>query len=371
MEMDRRLTIGEFAALTGLTARALRLYAEAGVLAPIEVDATTGYRSYARSQLERAQHVRLLRAAGIAVADLIEVLDVPPARALVRLDEHMSALNASHAQARAAIGLVRARLTTHQGVAMSRTTVRSDLLASAVDAASRCCASDDAGDSPLVGIRLRVDEAGLHFVGSDRYSAAFAEIACNWTASVASERLVPPGFLASAADSWPAVVEVELAEGELRVNGETVPTLDKIFPNVDQFLPHLDRLASGCEVSTADLLAALPDTDGPGDAEPMVELEFVLESQELRMTPRGRRLPLTDRGKSVHLRARGDVVMQKAWVSPARLRTILAGVGDTAVLSLARLEPIAIGDAANPAQRFLLMPMAPMDVADLPAGVSA
>jgi hypothetical protein len=67
---SQEAAIGEFAALTGLTARALRLYADARVLTTFDVDAGSGYRSYGRTQLERAERVRLLRASGVAVADL-------------------------------------------------------------------------------------------------------------------------------------------------------------------------------------------------------------------------------------------------------------------------------------------------------------
>ncbi len=42
-----RMTIGEFAREAGLTAKALRLYDEMGLIEPAEVDPATGYRYYA------------------------------------------------------------------------------------------------------------------------------------------------------------------------------------------------------------------------------------------------------------------------------------------------------------------------------------
>jgi MerR family regulatory protein len=49
------VSIGEFARLSRLSPKALRLYDELGLLVPAEVDAETGYRWYADTQLERAR----------------------------------------------------------------------------------------------------------------------------------------------------------------------------------------------------------------------------------------------------------------------------------------------------------------------------
>ncbi|WP_141393735.1 MerR family transcriptional regulator, partial [Brachybacterium alimentarium] len=49
------LSIGELAAASGLSPKALRMYAESGLLAPRRVDPFTGYRSYGADQIERAR----------------------------------------------------------------------------------------------------------------------------------------------------------------------------------------------------------------------------------------------------------------------------------------------------------------------------
>ena len=59
------LTIGEFAQETGLTAKALRLYDDLGLVVPAEVDARTGYRRYAPDQVAAARLVARLRTAGV------------------------------------------------------------------------------------------------------------------------------------------------------------------------------------------------------------------------------------------------------------------------------------------------------------------
>jgi CRP-like cAMP-binding protein len=71
------MSIGEFAALVGLTPRALRRYGEAGVLEPVHVDPQTGYRSYAPAQAADGRLVALLRRLEMAVADIKLVLQEP------------------------------------------------------------------------------------------------------------------------------------------------------------------------------------------------------------------------------------------------------------------------------------------------------
>lgn len=62
------MSIGEFARLSRLSAKALRLYGELGLLAPVRVDAATGYRRYADAQLEQARLVSSLRRIGVPSA---------------------------------------------------------------------------------------------------------------------------------------------------------------------------------------------------------------------------------------------------------------------------------------------------------------
>ena len=71
------LTIGDFARRTGLTPKALRLYDDLGLLAPAEVDPSSGYRRYAEEQLDRARLVATLRLVGMPLARIEEVLGAP------------------------------------------------------------------------------------------------------------------------------------------------------------------------------------------------------------------------------------------------------------------------------------------------------
>jgi DNA-binding transcriptional MerR regulator len=85
VETERMLSIGRFARLSGLTAKALRHYDELGLVRPAYVDGWTGYRWYERSQLRDAVAVRRLRALRVPldeVAVLIRADDEPLREAL-------------------------------------------------------------------------------------------------------------------------------------------------------------------------------------------------------------------------------------------------------------------------------------------------
>jgi DNA-binding transcriptional MerR regulator len=68
--MTDDLTAGEFQAMTGLSAKALRLYAERGIVTPARVDPASGYRFYTRDQLQHGMTVDLLRRAQVGLAGL-------------------------------------------------------------------------------------------------------------------------------------------------------------------------------------------------------------------------------------------------------------------------------------------------------------
>ncbi|MGO1227920.1 MAG: MerR family transcriptional regulator [Brachybacterium sp.] len=70
------LSIGELAAASGLSPKALRLYAESGLLVPRRVDPFTGYRSYGGDQVERARLIAALRGLGMGLARIGVLCDL-------------------------------------------------------------------------------------------------------------------------------------------------------------------------------------------------------------------------------------------------------------------------------------------------------
>ena len=94
------LTIGDFARAAGLTAKALRLYDDLGLLRPVEVDEHSGYRRYAPTQLASARLVATLRLVGMPLARIQQVLDAPPAAAVREVEAFWAQVEADTATRR-------------------------------------------------------------------------------------------------------------------------------------------------------------------------------------------------------------------------------------------------------------------------------
>jgi DNA-binding transcriptional MerR regulator len=73
------ISIGRFAALTGLTVKALRLYEARDLLRPALVDFHSGYRYYTRDQVATARRIRLLRSLEMPLDEIRATLHAPDA----------------------------------------------------------------------------------------------------------------------------------------------------------------------------------------------------------------------------------------------------------------------------------------------------
>jgi DNA-binding transcriptional MerR regulator len=93
--MENFLTIGEFAEATRISPKALRLYAEHGLLMPTRVDGDSGYRYYRTEQLHVARVIALLRVADMSLREIRRFL-VDPRPEL--LDEYGERLATEHAR---------------------------------------------------------------------------------------------------------------------------------------------------------------------------------------------------------------------------------------------------------------------------------
>jgi DNA-binding transcriptional MerR regulator len=95
MPNDERLTIGAMARRSGLTTKALRHYDAIGLLRPVDVDPSTGYRRYAPEQVPQARTIRRLRDLDVpldVIGDLLRADD--PAKADEILARHAAAVEA-------------------------------------------------------------------------------------------------------------------------------------------------------------------------------------------------------------------------------------------------------------------------------------
>lgn len=67
--------IGQFAQIAGVSVRTLRHYDDVALLRPAAVDASTGYRSYAASQLPLLNRILVLKDLGFTLAEITQMLE--------------------------------------------------------------------------------------------------------------------------------------------------------------------------------------------------------------------------------------------------------------------------------------------------------
>ena len=88
---EASLSIGRLARASGLSVKAIRHYERMGLLAPNEVDPSTGYRRYVASQVETARTIRRLRELNVPLARIRTILDAAdPAATRRELEEHLA-----------------------------------------------------------------------------------------------------------------------------------------------------------------------------------------------------------------------------------------------------------------------------------------
>src|ERR1043166_2953298 len=69
------IKIGEFSKLVHVPVPTLRYYDQVGLLKPVEVDRSTGYRYYSASQLPRLHRILALKSLGFELAQIAAVLE--------------------------------------------------------------------------------------------------------------------------------------------------------------------------------------------------------------------------------------------------------------------------------------------------------
>ncbi len=106
------LSSGEFARRSRLSPKALRIYDEIGLLRPVDVDPSNGYRRYGVEQLSTARLVAMLRGVDMSLAEIGSLLaDLgDPGLAAERLDRHLVELEARHTSRRSLVRHIHAVL---------------------------------------------------------------------------------------------------------------------------------------------------------------------------------------------------------------------------------------------------------------------
>ena len=104
------VSIGEFSRLSRLSPKALRLYDDLGLLVPDHVDAATGYRWYADTQLDQARVVALLRRIGVPLAQIRDMLALDSASVAEQIRAYWAGTEMEHAAQRELVGYLVDRL---------------------------------------------------------------------------------------------------------------------------------------------------------------------------------------------------------------------------------------------------------------------
>jgi DNA-binding transcriptional MerR regulator len=104
------VSTGEFSRLSRLSPKALRLCDELGLLVPDHVDAATGYRWYADTQLDQAHVVALLRRIKVPLAQIRDMLALDPASAAEEIRAYWAGTEMEHAAQRELVGYLVDRL---------------------------------------------------------------------------------------------------------------------------------------------------------------------------------------------------------------------------------------------------------------------
>jgi DNA-binding transcriptional MerR regulator len=102
--------IGEFARVSRLSPKALRLYDELGLLPPARVDVDSGYRWYAAGQLDQARLVASLRQIGVPLAQIKVILGLDAQAAAEQVADYWTGAEIEHAARRQLVGYLVDRL---------------------------------------------------------------------------------------------------------------------------------------------------------------------------------------------------------------------------------------------------------------------
>ena len=220
--------VGEFATLTGVTVRALQHYDRLGLLKPSRTQ--SGHRVYADADKQRVRHILALRAIGMPLQQIAELLDAPSARLGEALQTQRARLEQSRTGIEDAIRALR-----QVDAASDSTEGPLDRLASAVDMqdaveAMRGYFSDEAWtkwgeqyfyDWPTAAWRVlfRDIEASLdQDPASDRAQELLDRATTLWDGSIGSDptlsRAVREGYGKAwqARDRWPRELQRRYAE---------------------------------------------------------------------------------------------------------------------------------------------------------------
>jgi len=259
------LTISEFARAVDLAPSALRYYHEAGLLPPTEVDPQTGYRYYTREQERRAVLLSRLRAVGVPIETMRQVLAGPADRAVPLLEAHAAALRTSAARTERVVAELVAMLRAGQCDARVTIDVDGPELAAAVRAAAGYASHETPG---LAVVLLDVRDAAVHVVATDRYRLLRWQVRATGSTVQGERRAAVPVTLVSELATWlerRGDVRLTLDSSVVLTDGSEllpVEAADDRFPAYRTVLAALPNRVGRVTVHRDALLASLEQAAG-------------------------------------------------------------------------------------------------------------
>lgn len=260
-EHGELVPIGAFAQRTGLTASALRFYADSSLLTPATIDASTGYRLYSTSQETRAITLRRLREIGMSLAHIRTVLDAEPTVARDLIDDHVRTVTTEAARTR------REAAAIATAIAAESTTVvcalRGPILAAAIGQVLTATARD-AAHPVLDGVEFRFEDGAMTLTSTDRYRISSRSLPAVEPSNTRWSGTVCAGDLRDGLSDLArgGVVGVEAGTGTVRFR----PTgrddlwcrlLDDPFPSHRAMVDALPPVTTRASVATSAVLQSL------------------------------------------------------------------------------------------------------------------
>lgn len=259
MSTSDLLTIGAFARRCGLTASALRFYADSGLMRPIRVDEESGYRYYSPGQVSAALLVRRLREIGLPLERVGAVLAAEPADASRIIDDHVAGLVSQVQHARETAAAVKATLGSTAPV--PSVLVTGPVFTAAVEQVLTATTQD----LPVLnGVHLEVSSEAIVLTATDRYRLSTRTLvpaepsASAWTATVDADDL----RLAMPWTRRQHELRLSLRADELCFQGDdetvrTCRTLADDFPDYRLMLASLPEVLTRAVISRNALVACL------------------------------------------------------------------------------------------------------------------
>jgi DNA polymerase-3 subunit beta len=186
------MPIGVFARRSGLTASALRFYADSGLLPPAEVDPVSGYRYYSADQVTRATRLHRLRAIAMPLTTVAAVLDAEPGEAARLIDEHVAKVVGDAAAVQRQAASIKSSLADVPSLPIAA--LKGPVLADAIEQVLTATARDPR-IPVLGGLLMEAADEAVTLTATDRYRLSTRTVvpveapAATWAGTVDGDEL--------------------------------------------------------------------------------------------------------------------------------------------------------------------------------------